>query len=266
MKNNKIKYCIIPAGGKGSRWLPLSKYLPKSMIPLIDRPTIDWIIKEAIDTGYTEIIIVIDKGKEILKKHLSEIFFKHKRINFHIVYKEKIRGVAEAIFLTRKIIGENPFSMIISDHPCFYKIPPLKVMTKKFFKNDDCMCMVAFAQYPIYNNQAYGECKLEKYRDIFKIIHLCPRSFRKNHHRNNYLRISGRYIFDSRIFPIINNTLKDKKTGDISDWDVFDTAKKKGSLYLGVNIKEYFLDMGTPENYAKSSYFLLNNYNLIHEK
>ena len=119
MSTNLIKYCVIPAGGLGSRWSPVTNYIPKVMIPLINKPTIDYIIKEAKDSGCSEIIIVIDKGKNIIKKYLQSNIYLNKDVNLHYIYKPKIRGIAEVIYLARNIIKNNFFSMIISDHPQF---------------------------------------------------------------------------------------------------------------------------------------------------
>jgi UTP--glucose-1-phosphate uridylyltransferase len=260
MNQKKLKYCVIPAGGMGSRWKPITDYIPKVMIPLVDRPTINWIIKEAIDSECTDIIFVLDKDKDLLKTHLISIHKLYTNVNFKYIYKTKIRGIAEVIYLTKNIIGNHIFSLIVSDHPCFYKTAPLQKMIRLYNSfEEDIACIVAFATYPKYNNQYYGECLLKKYRDVFKILHLCPRPNNPsiNHHSGNKLRIAGRYIFNPSIFPIIKKCLETYKKDDLSDWDVFKLADKENMIYLGMEIKSFFLDMGTPETYGQASQFLL---------
>jgi len=262
LNHKLLKYCIIPAGGLGTRWSPVTNYIPKAMIPLIDRPTIDWIVKEAIDSGCSEIILVIDKGKQLVKKHLLSTKRFTKRANLRFIYKSRIRGVAEVMYLAKRIVKDNYFSMIVSDHPCFYKTAPLRQMARKFnrhINSSDNVCLLGFAKYPKYNNQYYGECLLKKWKDLYQIHHLCPRAKNPNkvHHPGSKLRIAGRYIISPKLFPIIKECLNTKKTGDLSDWDIFPLANKKGMIYSAMEIKSYFLDMGTPETYGQATQFLL---------
>lgn len=261
MSSELLKYCLIPAGGVGTRWSPVTSYIPKIMIPLFDRPTVDWIVREAINSGCTDLILALDKDKNMIKRHLLSKTNFTKKVRFHFLYKKQIRGVAEAIFMSKKVVGDNIFSMIVSDHPCFYKNAPLIEMAQKLNylnSSPNNVSLLAFAKYPKYNNQAYGECLLEKKDNVYEIRHLCPRPKNptKDHHDGNKLRIAGRYIFSPSIFPLIKECLKTIPTGDLSDWDVFKLARKKGMHYLGMEIKSYFLDMGTPKTYGQASAFL----------
>jgi UTP--glucose-1-phosphate uridylyltransferase len=259
MIDKYLKYCVIPAGGKGTRWNPVTKTIPKVMIPLIDRPTIDWIVKEAIESGCSEIILVMDEGKDIIKNHiLAKRSFKNKA-NFHFIFQKKIRGVAEVMLLAKSVVKGNHFAMIVSDHTCFYKTPPLIKMAKELKSKSNIVSFLGFAQYPKYNNQHYGECKLKKKGNIFHIQHLCPKYKNPNrsHHENNNLRIAGRYIINTDIFPIVKKTLNNNPSGDLSDWDIFKTAKKLGFIYAGMELKNNFLDIGTPKTFAHSSKHLL---------
>lgn len=253
------KHCVIPAGGVGTRWAPVTNYIPKIMIPLYDRPTVDWIIQEAIESGCSDIILVVDKGKSVIRNHISKNKKLQKYAKFHFLYQKRIRGIAEVMYMAKRIVGNNYFSMIISDHTCFYKSPPLLEMAKKLRGNDDIASFLGFAEYPKYNNQYYGECLLEKRGSLFHIKHLCPRYKNPNrvHHKGKKLRIAGRYIINPTLFPVLKECLDTTKKGDLSDWDVFKLAKKKGMIYGGIEIKSHFLDMGTPETYAQATHFLL---------
>lgn len=251
----KVKFCVILAAGKGTRWAPLTDYIPKEMLDLDGKPTIYWIIKEAVDSGCSEIVVVINKTKNLIKKYLESRKEFTSKVNLHFVYQNKIRGVAEAIYLTKSIIGDNPFGVIVADHPCFYKVAPLKQMQKIFNKLPEQTCLVSFSKYPEYNNKFSGQCLLKKYGEISKIIHLCPAAKipKDLHHPGDYLRISGRYIFWPGVFPFIKETLKSCSKSDISDWDVFEIASSRGVPYWAVEIKSLFLEIGTPENYGQAT-------------
>lgn len=259
MVRQLLKYCVIPAGGQGSRWTPVTNYIPKIMIPLFDRPTIDWVLKEAIDSGCSEIILVYDKGKDLVRKHVARNKKFKRNARIHFLYQEKIRGIAEVMHLSKRIVGNNHYSMIISDHPCFYhRSPPLVQMERKFIQLPDMACLMAFAEYPKYNNLPYGECLLQKIGGLYQIHHLCPRPKNPNidHHPRNKLRMTGRYIINPLLNPVVEECLKKHKIGDLSDWDVFEIAKNKSIKYWGTEIKSHFLDVGNLESYGIASKFL----------
>ena len=103
---------------------------------------------------------------------------------------------------------------------------------------------------------------MKKSGDLYKILHLCPSVKRDFHvHQNNNFRIAGRYIFNPVIFNMAKDTLKNIKVKDVTDWDIFNFSKKYNTRYYAIDIKNYFLDMGTPETYAKTMKFLFTKGN-----
>src|SRR5258708_12621778 len=84
-KSKNISTCIIPAAGKGSRWAPVSGYLPKEMLPLIDRPVIEWVVDEPIAAGCNDLIIIINKQKQIIKKYIPKNDHFKKTQTFHFI-------------------------------------------------------------------------------------------------------------------------------------------------------------------------------------
>lgn len=129
----KIKKAIIPAAGLGTRFLPVTKALPKEMLPIIDKPTIQYIVEEAIASGIEDIIIVTGKGKRAIEDHfdhsleleqtlekkgkfdLLEKVKKSSNVDIHYIRQKEPKGLGHAVWSARKFIGNEPFAVLLGD-------------------------------------------------------------------------------------------------------------------------------------------------------
>ena len=126
----KIKKAVIPAAGYGTRFLPITKGVPKEMLPIVDKPAIQYVVEEAVKSGIEEIIIVVSKGKQAIENYFSgsEIYDNLKdrtllksvdeildRAKITFVLQEPMRGNGDAVLVTKKAVGDEPFAVMFGD-------------------------------------------------------------------------------------------------------------------------------------------------------
>ncbi|MYL20110.1 UTP--glucose-1-phosphate uridylyltransferase GalU [Halobacillus litoralis] len=129
----KVKKAIIPAAGLGTRFLPATKAMPKEMLPIVDKPTIQYIVEEAIESGIEDIIIVTGKGKRAIEDHFDKNFelednLRQKEkydllekvnatsnVEIHFIRQKEPKGLGHAVWCARKFIGDEPFAVLLGD-------------------------------------------------------------------------------------------------------------------------------------------------------
>ena len=129
-----IKKAVIPAAGFGTRFLPITKSQPKEMIPIVDTPTIQYVVEEAVDSGITDILMIIGKGKRAIEEHfdrsfeLENMLLEKKKMkelekirnitriaNIHFVWQKEMNGLGDAINYARYHVGKEPFAVLLGD-------------------------------------------------------------------------------------------------------------------------------------------------------
>ena len=136
----KIRKAVIPAAGYGTRFLPITKGVPKEMLPIVDKPAIQYIVEEAIDSGIEEIVIVVSKGKQAIENYFthSEIYDSIKnrellksvdrimdKAKIKFVLQEPMRGNGDAVLVTEKEIGDEPFCVLFGDDVIYNANDPI---------------------------------------------------------------------------------------------------------------------------------------------
>ncbi len=132
---NKVRKAIIPAAGLGTRFLPATKAMPKEMLPIVDKPTIQYIVEEAIESGIEDIIIVTGKGKRAIEDHFDNSFEleqnlvekekydllekvrESSKVDIHYIRQKDPKGLGHAVWCARKFIGNEPLSTTIQISP-----------------------------------------------------------------------------------------------------------------------------------------------------
>ncbi|TXL66763.1 UTP--glucose-1-phosphate uridylyltransferase GalU [Cerasibacillus terrae] len=145
-----VKKAIIPAAGLGTRFLPATKAMPKEMLPIVDKPTIQYIIEEAIESGIEDIIIVTGKGKRAIEDHFDHNFElednlvkKEKwdlldkvkattNVEIHYIRQKEPKGLGHAVWCARKFIGDEPFAVLLGDDIVQAETPGLKQLIQQF--------------------------------------------------------------------------------------------------------------------------------------
>lgn len=145
-----MRKAIIPAAGLGTRFLPATKAMPKEMLPIIDKPTIQYIVEEAIESGIEDIIIVTGKGKRAIEDHFDNAFeLEHKlmeagklelleevrrssRVEIHYIRQKEPQGLGHAVWCARRFIGDEPFAVLLGDDIVSAKVPCLKQLIQQY--------------------------------------------------------------------------------------------------------------------------------------
>lgn len=145
-----IKKAIIPAAGLGTRFLPATKAMPKEMLPIVDKPTIQYIVEEAIDSGIEDIIIVTGKGKRAIEDHFDHapelednLISKEKfdllekvkqpsKVEIHYIRQKEPMGLGHAVWCARKFIGNEPFAVLLGDDIVRSETPCLKQLIQQY--------------------------------------------------------------------------------------------------------------------------------------
>ena len=146
----KVKKAIIPAAGLGTRFLPATKAMPKEMLPIVDRPTIEYIVEEAIASGIEDIIIVTGKGKRAIEDHFDRnlelednLMNKGKfdvldkinqssNVEIHYIRQKEPKGLGHAVWCARNFIGDEPFAVLLGDDIVRAEVPCTKQLMEQF--------------------------------------------------------------------------------------------------------------------------------------
>ncbi|OCA84631.1 UTP--glucose-1-phosphate uridylyltransferase GalU [Bacillus sp. FJAT-27986] len=215
----KIKKAIIPAAGLGTRFLPATKAMPKEMLPIVNKPTIQYIVEEAVASGIEDIIIVTGKGKRAIEDHfdhavelehnlrekrkfelLEEVQRPSELANIHYIRQKEPKGLGHAIFCARNFIGDEPFAVLLGDDIVIHDKPCLQQLIEQYKVLDSSV--IGIKAVPENETDRYG---------IIDPIHMDGRchlvgSFVEKPVRGtapSNLAIIGRYIFKPEIFDFL---------------------------------------------------------------
>ena len=229
--SNVIRKAVFPAAGLGTRFLPATKAQPKEMLPLVDKPIIQYGVEEAVAAGIDNIILVTGRGKNAIEDHfdvsveletfleargkkelLAEIRKISNLINFSYVRQGEPLGLGHAVLVTRPLVGEEPFAVILGDDVIDADPPAIRQMIHVF--EDVQSPVLAIERVPKDEVSAYGVIDVaEEVRPgVYRIRDLVEKPPR--HEAPSDLAIIGRYILTPDIFPALAATASDR-TGEI---------------------------------------------------
>jgi UTP--glucose-1-phosphate uridylyltransferase len=267
-----IRKAVFPAAGLGTRFLPVTKAQPKEMLPLVDKPIIQYGVEEAVASGVDNIILVTGRGKNAIEDHfdvsveletflesrgkkdlLAEIRKISNLINFSYVRQGEPLGLGHAVLVTRNLVGDEPFAVILGDDVIDAQPPALKQMIEVF--NEVQGPVLAVERVPREDVSAYGIIDAEEIRPgVFRIRDLVEKPTREEAPSN--LAIIGRYILTPDIFPALAETATDR-TGEIQLTNGLRRLLKKREIY-GCQIDGVRHDTGNKLGFLKAVvYFAL---------
>ncbi len=226
----KVRKAVFPAAGLGTRFLPATKAQPKEMLPLVDKPIIQYGVEEAVASGVDNIILVTGRGKNAIEDHfdvsveletfleargkkdqLAEIRQISSKINLSYVRQGEPLGLGHAVLVTRTLVGDEPFAVILADDVIDATPPGLAQMIKVFDEFQGPV--LALEEVPWDSVSSYGIVDAEEIRPgVYKIRDMVEKPPRAEAPSN--LAIIGRYILTPDIFPILEATKSDR-TGEI---------------------------------------------------
>jgi len=219
----KIKKAIIPAAGLGTRFLPATKALPKEMLPIVDKPTLQYIIEEAVNSGIEEILIITGRNKKSIEDHFDksvelelELVNKHKdallkqvrdisnMVNLYFIRQKEPKGLGHAINCARSFVGNEPFAVMLGDDIVDAKTPCLKQLMDCYEENG--VSILGVQEVDSKNVDKYGIVDGVQISDrLYKVNKLVEKP-RVDLAPSN-IAILGRYIITPEIFDILDQTL-----------------------------------------------------------
>ncbi|MDR3596069.1 UTP--glucose-1-phosphate uridylyltransferase GalU [Clostridium sp.] len=242
----KVKKAIIPAAGLGTRFLPATKAQPKEMLPIVDKPTIQYIVEEAIASGIEEILIITGRNKKSIEDHFDksiELELELEKsgkaellelvrdisdmVDIHYIRQKEPRGLGHAIHCAKTFVGNEPFAVLLGDDVVDSKTPCLKQLI-------DC-----YSEYKttILGVQTVANENVSKYGivdgihiedKVYKVKDLVEKPSAEEAPSN--VAILGRYIITPEIFNILENT-SPGKGGEIQLTDALKTLISKEAMY-----------------------------------
>ena len=253
----RIRKCVIPAAGLGSRFYPLTRAQPKEMLPVLDRPVIHYVVEEAVRSGLDEILIIIGSGKDSIINYFDRHSLDDKAENLgvidfpdiYFIRQKSPLGLADSIRYARGFTGDEPFVVLLGDtiYKSFSKITVTKQLINLYAKySSPCLSLEAVPQEKIKD---YGMVKADRISgDIVKIKGVVEKPLPSRSPSN--LGITGIYAFQSDIYNYIMK-IKPGRNGEYQLSDAIDLMCKERDVY-GQIIKGKRYDIGTKELWVKT--------------
>ncbi|WP_003543739.1 UTP--glucose-1-phosphate uridylyltransferase GalU [Desulfotomaculum nigrificans] len=218
----RVRKAIIPAAGLGVRFLPATKAQPKEMLPIVDKPTIQYIVEEAVASGIEDILIVTGRNKRAIEDHFDkslelEIQLDHKQkhellglvrdisemVDIHYIRQKEPLGLGHAVYCARKFIGDEPFAVLLGDDVIHSKVPCLKQLINLY--EEVRYSVVGVQEVPQEHVNRYGIVEAAPEREgVCRVYDLVEKP--EIGQAPSRLAVMGRYILSPRIFDILAMT------------------------------------------------------------
>jgi UTP--glucose-1-phosphate uridylyltransferase len=241
-----IRKAVFPAAGLGTRFLPATKASPKEMLPLVDKPMIQYVVEEAVASGIEQVIIVTGRGKRAIEDHfdiayelesnlkekgktrlLDEVQKITNMVDFCYVRQREALGLGHAILCARNIVGNEPFAVLLGDDIVDSRVPALKQLINVFKSHQ--ASVLAVERVPRSQVSRYGVIKAEPMDDgLHRIRDLVEKP--KPENAPSDLAVIGRYILTPEIFEELERT-KPGKLGEIQLTDALKNLLGRQAIY-----------------------------------
>lgn len=255
---------VIPAAGLGTRFLPATKAQPKEMLPVYDKPTIQYVIEESVNSGVDDILIVTGKGKRSIEDHfdrsfelehhlrtkgkedfLKEISYISELADIHFIRQKKQKGLGDAIYCAKKHVGDDPFVVMLGDTITKDTVPCTKQLIDIYERYGKSV--IALEEVPDEKVERYGIIGgVEIEPDIYQIDKLVEKPPLRVAPSN--LAIMGRYVLTPDIFDCIENV----EPGYGGEIQLTDALSKLDEIY-GQVFKGQSFDIGNRIDWLKTS-------------
>ena len=263
----RVRKAVIPAAGLGTRFLPATKAQPKEMLPIVDKPTIQYIVEEAVSSGIEQILIITGRSKRAVEDHFDhspelehELQAKGKEdllqivksissmAQIYYVRQKEPKGLGHAISCARAFIGNEPFAVMLGDDVVYSKEPVVKQMMKVYDQYG--ASVLGVQSVPQDQTNKYGIVKIEKQISdgLYKVGDLIEKP--KSNPPSN-IAILGRYIITPEIFTILEKTLPGAG-GEIQLTDALRMLIAKQAMYA-YNFEGTRYDVGDRMGFLKAT-------------
>jgi UTP--glucose-1-phosphate uridylyltransferase len=261
-----VRHCVIPAAGLGTRFLPATKALPKELLPVLDRPVLQWGVEEAVAAGLDTMVMVISRGKELIAAHfdsapelermleqrgkqegLSAVRRAQHLARFAYVYQDEPLGLGHAVLQAAPVVGDRPFACLLPDDVSWGDRPLLVQLTEAF--RETHTPVLALMRVPGDEIARYGCVAIAESRGrLHRVTGMVEKP--KPSEAPSDLAIMGRYVLTPEVMQALEHT-RPGAGGEIQLTDGIASVLAKGPVW-GLEFEGELLDVGTPEGWIKT--------------
>ncbi|ALS77834.1 UTP--glucose-1-phosphate uridylyltransferase [Planococcus kocurii] len=262
----KVRKAIIPAAGLGTRFLPATKAMPKEMLPIVDKPTIQYIVEEAIASGIEDIIIVTGKDKRAIEDHFDSAPFLEARleesekfellnavqlsskVDIHYIRQKSPLGLGHAVWTARKFIGDEPFAVLLGDDIIQSEVPGLQQLMAQYNKTQSSV--IGVMEVPEEETYRYGIMDPSTVEGRLYKANKFVEKPRAGTAPSN-LAIIGRYVFTPEIFGFLDK-MKVGANGEIQLTDAIEQLNAVQDVY-GYAFEGKRYDVGEKRGFVETT-------------
>lgn len=266
----KIRKAVIPAAGLGTRMLPISKSVPKEMLAIVDKPAVQYLVEEAVNSGITDILIISNRGKQSLENHFdynpeyAESLIRAGRekelevlnsvtemAKVSFIRQNNAKGLGHAVSLAKSFVGNEPFAVLYGDDIIFSEVPVVKQLTDVFESYGKSVAGVKHVD----EDSICRYCSL-KAEEVGGGVYYCTDMIEKPRREQIFsdLAILGRVVLTPEIFDILAQTAPGAK-GEIQLTDAMAALARSTGMYAKVFDGERF-DVGNKLSYIEANVYM----------
>ena len=270
-----IKKCLFPVAGYGTRFLPATKSMPKEMLPIVNKPLVQYGVEEAIDAGMTDISFITGRGKRAIADHFDISYELEHQIKgtgkeeyltgirnvldqatFSFTRQREMKGLGHAILTGETLIGDNPFGVILSDDLCVNQHGAgVMAQMAELYKQFRCS-IVAIMEVPEDQVHKYGVIAGASMKDgLYRVEDMIEKPSAEEAPSN--LAIIGRYILTPDIFDVLRNT-PPGKNGEVQLTDALLTQATQGCV-MAYKFEGKRFDCGSVDGFVEATNFCYQN-------
>lgn len=266
-----IKKCLFPVAGYGTRFLPATKSMPKEMLPVVNKPLVQYGVEEAISAGMNQMAFVTGRGKRAIADHFDisyelehqiagsgkEVYLESIRgildqATFTMTRQREMKGLGHAILTGETLIGNEPFGVVLSDDLCLNDGESVMAQMVTLYKQFRCS-IIAIQEVPADETEKYGVISGEALKDgLYRVDGMVEKPAPEDAPSN--LAIIGRYILTPDIFDILRDTPAGKN-GEVQLTDALLTQAKNGCV-MAYKFKGLRFDCGSVDGFVSATNYV----------
>lgn len=263
-----IRKCLFPAAGYGTRFLPATKAMPKEMMPILDKPLIQYGVEESLAAGMQQIAVVTGRSKRAIEDHFDISYELEHQIQgtekenrltgirhlindctFSYTRQIEMKGLGHAILTGETLIGDEPFGVILADDLCVGEPDPVMSQMIDLYKKSPA-CIIAIEEVPMADVHKYGVIDgVELEENVYKVNGMVEKPSAESAPGN--LAIIGRYILLPEVFDVLRKT-KPGIGGELQITDALHTLAKQGKV-LALKFKGVRFDCGSVHGFVDAT-------------
>jgi UTP--glucose-1-phosphate uridylyltransferase len=270
-----IKKCLFPVAGYGTRFLPATKSMPKEMLPVVNKPLVQYGVEEALEAGINQMALVTGRGKRAITDHFDKSYELEHQISgtskenylssirdvidqaiFTSTRQREMKGLGHAILTGETLIGNEPFAVVLSDDLCINQGDDgVLAQMVKLYKQFRCS-IVAIQEVPADQTHKYGVISGEALKEgLYRVDDMVEKP--KPEEAPSNLAIIGRYILTPDIFDILRDT-PPGKGGEVQITDALLTQAKNGCV-MAYKFKGKRFDCGSVDGFVEATNYVYEN-------